>query len=404
MSDRTIVGVETLRSSNPPWAPLRNKRTVALVHAASALPDTLTHTVDAIADDGLKLAAILAPEHGFRGDRQAEHGDPKPYVDADTGFMVHSVYRKNMTALSQLFQSLKAEIVLVDIQDAGTRLYTFIWTLYSLMEAASTLPSSPTFLIADRPNPLGGNAVEGPLLNMSCCASRYGFLNITHRHGLTVAEAAHLFAASIGRVKLAVVPMINWSRDMYFDDTGLPWLPPSPNLPTSNSAIAYAATVFIEATTASEGRGTTQPFERIGAPFLNASRLVSCLQSPADATRAWRKTYFIPTWFKHNGTVCAGAELVRPGLLAHEDHGSLFREGVRLLAAVRDLATPPSAFAWDGSWFGQPGSILIDRYAGTPRLRELLDAGKSADEVADAFEAEAAAFAQARKPHLLYTN
>ena len=113
---------------------------------------------------------------------------------------------------------------------------------------------------------------------------------------------------------------------------------------------------------------------------------------------SWRKTYFIPTWFKHNGTVCAGAELVRP----HLHNGSLFREGVRLLSAVRNLATPPSAFAWDGSWFGQPGSILIDRYAGTPRLRELLDAGKSADEVADAFEAEAAAFAQARKPHLLY--
>ena len=219
--------------------------------------------------------------------------------------------------------------------------------------------------------------------------------------------------------------MANWRRAQLFGDTGLPWLPPSPNLPTATTALAYAATVFVEATTASEGRGTTTPFQSIGAPFLNASQLVRRLSetTPARSTRGmgtatygharraaaaaasprrWRKDYFIPTFFKWNGSVCAGARFVRPPTDAG---ASLFREGLHVLTAMRDLATPPAAFAWDGSWFGQPGTILIDRYAGTPRMRELLEDPKmSADAVADAFEAEAKTFATVtRQPFLLYS-
>ena len=446
LATRTTVGIETLRDSG--WADLVGKRCAALVHSASALPDTLIHTVDALASaPGVRLEAILAPEHGFRGDRQAEHGDPKPYVDPDTGIWVHSVYRKNETTLAKLLQSLDAEVVLIDIQDAGTRLYTFIWTLFSLMQAAATLPRPPTFLVTDRPNPLGGVAVEGPVLNTSCCASRYGRAAVPHVHGLTVGEASLLFASvlrsptSAARsLNVSVIRMTSWRRSMLFEATSLPWLPPSPNLPTAESAIAYAATVFIEATTASEGRGTTKPFQLVGAPFLNASRLVARLAaspggSVATSAKAarlhrWRKTFFIPTWFKWNGTVCAGAQLVRPSgreksavdasagtggdggskeshRRAHGSDGGgsthLFREGIHLLSAMRTLAEPPTAFAWDGGWFGQPGSILVDRYAGTPRLRKLLDTGMHPDDVADAFVAEAREFDKIRQPFLLYS-
>lgn len=410
---RTTVGVETLRDSG--WAPLTGgRRSAALVHSASALPDTLEHVVDALARaHNVNLAAILAPEHGFRGDRQAEHGDPKPYIDPATGIWVHSVYRKDTAALARTLSGL--DVVLVDIQDVGTRLYTFVWTLFALMRAATTLARPPTFLIADRPNPLGGLAVEGPLLNTSCCASRYGLAAIPHRHGLTVGEAALFFAATLESanrsqpaLNVSVARLIHWRRSYLFRQTGLPWLPPSPNLPTADSAIAYAATVFVEATTASEGRGTTTPFQLIGAPFLNASRFARRLEHGEPPSRSkpsapptshhWRSAFFIPTWFKWNGSACAGAELVRPSSTG------LFRQGVHLLAALRSLAHPPSAFAWDGSWFGQPGTVLVDRYAGTPRLRELFDEGKSPDDIADAFEAEAAAFAETRKPYLLYED
>jgi uncharacterized protein YbbC (DUF1343 family) len=417
MSDlRTTVGVEALRASG--WAPLTGgRRSAVLVHSASALPDTLEHIVDALARaPNVNLAAILAPEHGFRGDRQAEHGDPKPYIDPATGIWVHSVYRKDTAELAHTLSGL--DIVLVDIQDVGTRLYTFVWTLFSLMQAASRMQSPPSFLVADRPNPLGGLAVEGPLLNTSCCASRYGLAAVPHRHGLTVGEAALFFAATLASantsrpaLNVSVARLSHWRRSYLFRQTGLPWLPPSPNLPTADSAIAYAATVFVEATTASEGRGTTTPFQLIGAPFLNASRFASRLENGAPPSpskppappappspRHWRPAFFIPTWFKWNGSACAGAELVRPSSVG------LFRQGVHLLAALRSLAQPPSAFAWDGAWFGQPGTVLIDRYAGTPRLRELFDEGKSPDDIADAFEAEAASFAETRKPYLLYED
>lgn len=401
---RTLVGVELLRDSG--WAGIAHVRSAALVHAASVLPDTLQHTVDALssARPTVNLQAILAPEHGFRGDRQAEHGDPAPYIDKDTGIMVHSVYRKNESALQALLGQLDLQVVLVDIQDAGTRLYTFIWTLFSLMRAAGGLRHPPEFVIADRPNPLGGVAVEGPILNMTCCASRYGLAPVAHRHGLTVGESAKLFAALLahgggggGAPPLRVVAMRNWSRSFLFHDTGLPWIPPSPNLPTADVAVAYTSTVFVEATTASEGRGTTLPFETVGAPWLNASQLVEAVGKGTPAQALWRKAYFIPTFFKYNGTACGGAQLVRPQALGARS----FREGIRLLCAMRQLGGA-ARFKWDGSWFGQPGKILIDRYAGTPRLRELIDAGRSADEVADQFQAEAEAFAKERVKYFLY--
>jgi uncharacterized protein YbbC (DUF1343 family) len=403
---RTHVGIELLRDSG--WADVAGVRSAALVHAASVLPDTLQHTVDALASAGptVNLQAIFAPEHGFRGDRQAEHGDPAPYVDKDTGIMVHSVYRKNETELQALLVKLNLRLVLVDIQDAGTRLYTFIWTLFSLMRAAGGLRDPPRFVIADRPNPLGGLAVEGPVLNVSCCSSRYGLAPVTHRHGLTVGESARLFAALLasdgGAPPVHVVAMRNWSRSFLFRDTGLPWIPPSPNLPTADVAFAYTSTVFVEATTASEGRGTTLPFETIGAPWLNASQLLDAIKQPGRASaqaqqQQWRKAYFIPTFFKYNGSACAGAQLVRPRTFGAQS----FREGVRLLCALRQLGGQHN-FRWDGSWFGQPGSILIDRYAGTPRLRELIDAGLSADDVADAFQAETDAFAKERVKYWLY--
>ena len=187
--------------------------------------------------------------------------------------------------------------------------------------------------------------------------------------------------------------MSGWRRAHSWADTRLPWIAPSPNLPTAASAVAYGATVFVEATTISEGRGTALPFELLGAPHINSSSLARELNGVETAARAarWRAAYFTPSWWKYNNSVCDGVQYVRP------DRARLFADGVALLGALRAFG-----FEWDGSWLGQPGPQLVDKYAGTPRLREMLDAGRPAAEVSAAFEAEASRFEQSRRPYLLY--
>ena len=409
------LGLTTLHDSG--WSQLRRDvagRVATLVHAASVLPDSLEHVVDALhrAQD-VDLVAVYAPEHGFRGDHQAEHGDVPEHVDPGTGVDVFSVYRRNATALVNIMERTRAQTVLVDMQDAGTRLYTFVWTLFDLLEAVTRMRPSrrPAFVVTDRPNPLGGLRVEGPALNASCCASRYGRLaGVTHVHGMTIGELARYFVDALGAdaPKLTVVPMQGWRRSMsYFDvPATLPWLPPSPNLPTPDAAMAYPVTVWLEATpNVTEGRGTSLPFSLIGAPSLNGSMLASRLNARAGGCSSgnrcglnlWREMLFVPTWWKFVGQNCGGVQLVRP-----PTRGRLFGKAIDLLVALRDQQ-PGHRINWDGAWFGQPGSLLFDRYAGTTRLRELLDdPSLTSTAIQKAFEAEAAAFENARRPFLLY--
>jgi CubicO group peptidase (beta-lactamase class C family) len=230
-----------------------------------------------------------------------------------------------------------------------------------------------------------------------------------------VVAVATLFAAQLDAPALvSVVRMSGWARSMRWGDTGLAWVPPSPNLPTLASNDAYVASVFLEATTASEGRGTTLPFTLVGAPWLNATALSSILNDAAcstddmrgelaapsqPCTAAVRAAWFTPTWFKHNGTVCEGVQWVR---VAHPAFPT-FADGMRILTAVRDLA-PPGALRYDGSWFGHPGADLLDWYAGTPRVRELLQAGAAWQAIVTTFEPDAAAFRTTRAPFLLYSE
>ena len=388
-------GIQVLRDAG--WAPLLNRSVCALVHAASALPDTLVHTVDALHGSGVNLTAVLAPEHGFRGDRQAEHGDPASYIDNSTGLAVYSVYRRNQTSMRALLEQLACNSILVDIQDVGVRLYTFVWTMYDVMQAAGALPAPPVVVIADRPNPLGGDIVAGPLLNLSL-ASRYGRLPVTHLHGLTIGELARYFVGTLGAAAspLEVVSMRGWRRAMPFSATFLPWLPPSPNLPTYDTAVAYGATVFVEATTVSEGRGISTPFQSIVAPWINASALRARLGGASVGAARWRETFAIPTWWKFNGSVCAGVQLVRP------DADAAFADGVRLLVALRNVS-PPGRFQWDGSWFGWEGATLFDRYAGTDQLRELIDGGATPEAVVASFARDEETWRRARARYLIYS-
>ena len=358
--------------------------------------DSLLHVVDDALASGVDVRCILSPEHGFRGDHQAETGDPVYYTDGATGLPVISAYALNATELASALSALGVTTIWTDMQDVGTRLYTFVWTMYEAMLAASLFGAR--FVVTDRPNPLNGLLVGGPLLNVSCCASGYGRVPITHVHGMTIGEMALLFNDYIGTttgarvLSLEVVRTEGWQRGMAWEQTGLLWVPPSPNIPTPESALAYAATVFIEATTVAEGRGTTTPFSLFGAPFLNASALASLLNKGGPYS-AFRAAYFNPSFSKYNGTDCSGVQWMRRVEPS-------FGVAMSVLAALRDLSG--ENFAWDGSWFGHPGTELIDQYAGTPELRKRLDAGQSAAEVAAAFSADASDFREARRPYLLY--
>eukprot|EP00940_MAST-03C_sp_MAST-3C-sp2_P001937 g1937.t1 len=412
----TRPGAQVLRDRN--WDLLRGERVAVLTNPSGILPDTLEHIVDVFFQEEIDVVGILAPEHGFRGDRQAETGDKDVYTDSFTGFPVYSVYRKEATYIHELLEKHEVSTIVVDIQDTGTRLYTFVWTMFDVIEAASP---DVSVIVLDRPNPLGGVIVEGPLLNMSF-ASRYGKYPIPHRHGCTVGELALMFAAadpsSMSNVK--VVAMEHWKREYGWENTGLPFVPPSPNLPTPGSVAHYVATVFLEATTVSEGRGTNVPFSAFGAPWLsngtlrgqNAKVLTDKLNqnaiacSSTTAARAcFRTNFYIPTFQKFNGTVVGGVHWMDDDAAGNIASAHVFARAMQILLEV--MRVSDVHFEWDGSWFGTPGHRLMDLYAGTSRLREALDKARfrnssTGRDIANMFCDEAETFRDRRAAFLLY--
>lgn len=252
------------------YAELRGQRVGIVANPTTLLPD-LSHLVDAMAaSPHVDVVAVFGPEHGFRGDHQAGHGGADHYTDNRTGLPVYSTYGKEGAQLSALLREAGIDCVVFDIQDVGTRFYTYIWTMYDVLSACPAA-GVKRFYVLDRPNPLGGLAVQGPVLEPAF-ASFIGRLPIPLRHGMTVGELARLFNAEHmpqpGAVNVSVVRMSGWQRGMMFPDTGLPWIMPSPNMPTWETAMIYPGTGLIEGTNMSEGRGTTRPFEVVGAPYL----------------------------------------------------------------------------------------------------------------------------------------
>lgn len=432
-ASKVVFGNEVLRDNN--YDLLKGKRIAILTNPTGVFTDEMKHIVDCTYENPLlDVVAVFSPEHGFRGAMQAETGDPLMYTDNTTGLPVFSAYNMTVPEISLVLRDLRISAVLIDMQDVGVRLYTFIWTMYDIMNAVASIKEDQCIqvVITDRPNPLGGNLVDGPTVNMSCCASGYGKFPITFLHGMTIGELGLMFnsALRIPPDSLNIVKMIGWHRYMTWNDIDEaslrfpPWVPPSPNIPTAQTCFAYGATVFLEATTVAEGRGTTTPFELFGAPFIDAEDTARMLnrrfQCPREAS-AFRAAYFEPVWSKYNNTVVPGVQWItrrtmlflrdgpnKPSIVANDQpYVSPFAAGVQVLCAMRDLSTPADAFQWDGSWFGHPGTELIDSYAGTPLLREQVDAGWSADRIVAYYRNPSShsglhTFLQARSKVLLY--
>ncbi len=372
---------------------LEGARVGCVVHPASVLPD-LRHTADVLSGEGsFRCVSLFGPQHGARGEKQDNMIESEFYRDPDTGLPVHSLYSDTRQPTPGMLEDI--DVLLCDLQDVGTRVYTFIYTMAGCMEACAR--AGRRMIVADRPNPINGRCVEGSLLDRAF-SSFVGMYPIPMRHGMTVGELALLFNAEFGiRCDLTVVPMEGWKRDLWFDQTGLPWVQPSPNIPTLDSAITYPGTVLVEGTLLSEGRGTTRPFEYIGAPYINARMLAERLNRLELPGVHFRPAYFQPTFQKWAGEMCGGVQLH----VLDRDAFEPLLAGVMVISAAKALY--PAAFEWrkppyEYEYHKRP----IDILCGGTRLPSLMDAGAGPVEVRQSWRDDVEAFERRRQPYLLY--
>lgn len=363
--------------------PLVTGRRIGLLTHPAAVDLELRSAVDLLgADPRWKLVALFGPEHGIRGDAQA--GAPvRSATDAATGLPVHSLYGASKVPTDGMLAGLDA--IVIDLQDIGVRYFTYPATVLGVIEAAAS--AGVAVVVLDRPNPLSGSAIEGGGLQPEL-RSLVGVHDVPVRHGLTLGELARYVAAARGLPLPAVVRMEGWDRSWWHDATGLPWIPPSPNLPTQDAVTLYPGTCLVEGTNLSEGRGTTRPFEQVGAPWLDPRRFADAFNAQGcDGVRA-RPTTFVPTFSKHAGAPCGGIQLHL------NDRATLRPTEVGLTVIAVAQALSGSDFAWIPSSF--------DRLAGDPAVRQTLASGGDLGALIADWRARAGAFSRERMPWLLY--
>ncbi|SMD21299.1 exo-beta-N-acetylmuramidase NamZ domain-containing protein [Lentzea albidocapillata] len=361
------------------WHKLKGRKVGVLTNPTGVLKDQ-THIVDSMVAHGAKPAAVFGPEHGFRGTAQAG-GSEGDYADPRTGIPVYDAYSANAAKLQAMFTKAGIDTVVFDIADVGARFYTYIWSMYVAMEAAPNLD----FIVLDRPNPIGGTA-NGPQLDPAY-ATFVGLKPIVQQHGMTVGELARYFKGEFDlATRLEVVNVRGWHRNQL--DTGLPWVPPSPNMPTPDTALVYPGTCLFEGTVLSEGRGTTRPFETIGAPGIDW-RWAEALNALDLGGVRFRETYFSPTFNKFQGKTCGGVTLH----VTDPRKFDAIKTAVAMLITVKSLY--PGVFAWrPDNW--------IDKLSGSDRLRRMIDAQAPLAEVVGAWQQELQQFRRTRLPYLRY--
>jgi uncharacterized protein YbbC (DUF1343 family) len=384
-----LLGSERLISS-----PRLKKLRIGVVANPASIDRGFHHIVDRLAaSSDWKLTAIFGPQHGFRSDLQDNMIETPHAEDAGRKVPIFSLYSETREPTQDMLDLI--DVLVIDIQDVGARIYTFIYTMANCLRAAARkgLP----VIVCDRPNPIGGVAVEGPMLEKGY-ESFVGQFPIPMRHGMTVGELALLFNNRHGiGAALEVVPMEGWSRDMYWDDTGLPWVMPSPNMPTLDTAIVYPGTVLFEGTMLSEGRGTTRPFELIGAPWLDGEQLAARMNATGLKGAHFRPAIFEPTFQKHARLTCGGCQIHVTDRRQFEP----VKAGVALMHACYGLA--PDRFRWRAPPYEyEHDKMPIDILAGSALLRQQLERQTPLDDIAGSWRAGGAEFAKIREPYLLY--
>lgn len=351
-----------------------------------------------LGDREIQVVALFGPQHGFRSDVQdnmieTPHADYDVATGARKRVPLYSLYSDTREPTADMLRGVDA--LVIDLQDIGTRIYTYMYTMANCMRAARKL--GVKVIVCDRPNPIGGLEVEGITLEPGN-ESFVGQFPIPTRHGLTIGELARLFNEHFGiGANLEVIAMSGWRRAMYWDETGLPWVMPSPNIPTLDSAIAFPGTVHVEGTNASEGRGTTRPFELVGAPWVTAETFAARLNARDLPGVHFRPVVFEPTFQKHARVACGGCQI-------HVLERHAFKPVLTGMAIIDELrAANPTAFAWKRPPYEyENDKEPIDIIAGSPSFRRGIDAGEHAEHIAARWAASVQEFRKLQKQFHLY--
>jgi uncharacterized protein YbbC (DUF1343 family) len=361
---------------------------VGLVTNPTGVTGRLESTLDALhGHPDVDLRAVFGPEHGARGDVQ-DALLIGGYVDEATGLSVHSLYGDHTEPTPEMLDGLDA--LVFDIQDCGARFYTYVSTLTRCMEAA--VRDGLDVVVLDRPDPINGLQVEGGVLEPGL-ESFIGLHPVPFRHGLTVGELASLINEGI-RCNLEIVELEGWSREMWYDETGLPWVQPSPNMPTLDSATVFPGTCLFEGVNASEGRGTTRPFEILGAPWVDGRRWAETMKALELPGARFRACHFTPTFWRFTGERCGGLQVH----VTDRDEYRPVETGVHLLSNLMEIYG-------DVFRFNEPTydpRRHFDLLAGTDRLRLSLLDGEPVEEIVGSWEWGVQMFMKRRERHLLY--
>jgi uncharacterized protein YbbC (DUF1343 family) len=391
-SARVRTGLDQIATKWPKV--LKDARVGLVVHPAS-VSRMLRHAVS-ICREALKfrVKALFGPQHGIRGETQDNMIEWEGFRDEATGIPVFSLYGKSRRPTPEMLRGLDA--LVIDLQDVGARYYTFIWTMALIMQACRE--EGKAVIVLDRPNPIGGKLTEGPPVLAPGYSSFVGLHPLPVRHGMTIGEIALYLQTAYQGVQLHIIGMKGWARGMWFDDTGLPWVLPSPNMPTVETASVYPGMCLLEGTNLSEGRGTTRPFEIFGAPFIEPDRLVGRLSGFGLGGVVFRPLYFLPTFQKHAGTLCGGVQIH----VTDRRRFRPFKTGVGILKAVFELY--PKDFSWKNPPYEYEERLMpIDILAGTDRLRKDIEAGTDLNEMEHWWDEELRAFErEIRNKNLLY--
>jgi uncharacterized protein YbbC (DUF1343 family) len=389
-SARVRLGSDLLLSSGR----LRGSR-VGIVCNHASVDHGFAHIVDRLAaSDDVRLAAIFGPQHGFRSDVQDNMIETPHRDDPSRRVPIYSLYSETREPTAAMLDGL--DLLVIDLQDIGARIYTYIYTMANCLRACAR--HGVPVIVCDRPNPINGVDVEGAMLRHGF-ESFVGLFPIPMRHGMTIAELARLFNEEFGLgAQLEVVRMDGWERDLFADGIDLPWVMPSPNMPTLDTAIVYPGTVLFEGTLLSEGRGTTRPFELVGAPGVEAERFARELNTLGLPGVFFRPAVFEPTFQKHAKQTCGGCQV-------HVTDRRAFRPvltGAALIAAFR-RALPPAFALWrQPPYEYEHDKLPIDILAGSDALRTQIESDVPPSEIAASWRADEEAFRKARAPYLLY--
>lgn len=371
------------------------KLRLGLLCNQASVDKNLKHASELLTQKSLKLkiTCFIGPQHGIRGEKQDNMVESDDFIDAKTKLPVYSLYGASRKPTPQILKDIDAFVI--DLQDIGCRIYTFMYTMLYCLEAAKA--HGKKVIILDRPNPIGGTQVEGNTLDMRF-SSFVGLFPMPTRHGMTMGELAQMFNEQLNiNCDLEIIPLKGWKRTFYSETWGRQWVPPSPNIPVAASAETFPGTVHFEGTNISEGRGTTMPFLYLGAPYVNSDLIAEKMNKLKLPGVYFRAIYFQPTFHKGKDQVCGGVHF---HVLDRKKFNS-FEAGIYLLSIISQ--NHPESFNWKQPPYEyEEEKMPIDLIAGTDELRSVIDARKSPKKFLEKSKEDSESFLKLRKPYLLY--